>query len=158
MKCYDLESEQFIDQPIEKVFDFFSRPENLEKITHPKYHFTILTPKPIFMEKGTLIDYTIRILGFSVHWRALISSYNPPHSFIDEQIKGPYLLWHHKHNFKEKNGGTIILDSIRYAVPMGIIGRFLNYFWIRNDIKRIFKHRRKFIFDLNYHDNKEAKV
>ena len=126
MKYYELYVEQFIDQPVEKVFEFFSRPENLEEITPPRLGFTIMTPSPIPMEKGSLIDYTIRILGFPVHWRTLITSYDPPHGFVDEQIKGPYVLWHHRHSFKKENSGTIIRDTVRYAVPLGIIGRFLN--------------------------------
>ena len=145
MKYYELDVEQFIDQPVEKVFEYFSRPENLEEITPPRLGFTIMTPIPIPMEKGSLIDYTIRILGFSVHWRTLITSYDPPHGFVDEQIKGPYVLWHHRHSFKKENGGTIIRDTVRYVVPLGIIGRFLNLIWIRKDLKDIFAYRRKFI-------------
>ncbi len=159
MKYYELDVEQFIDQPVEKVFEFFSRPENLEEITPPRLGFTIMTPSPIPMEKGSLIDYTIRILGFPVHWRTLITSYDPPHGFVDEQIKGPYVLWHHRHSFKKENRGTIIRDTVRYAVPLGIIGRFLNLIWIRKDLKDIFAHRRKFIankfgeqnYDLSFH-------
>jgi len=159
MKYYELDVEQFIDQPVEKVFEFFSRPENLEEITPPRLGFTIMTPSPIPMEKGSLIDYTIRILGFSVHWRTLITSYDPPHGFVDEQIKGPYVLWHHRHSFKKENGGTIIRDTVRYAVLLGIIGRFLNLIWIQKDLKDIFAYRRKFIankfgeqnYDLSFH-------
>ena len=145
MKYYELDVEQFIDQPVEKVFEYFSRPENLEEITPPRLGFTIMTPSPIPMEKGSLIDYTIRILGFPVHWRTLITSFDPPHGFVDEQIKGPYVLWHHRHSFKDKNGGTMIWDTVRYTVPLGIIGRFLNLIWIRKDLKDIFTYRRKFI-------------
>ena len=105
-----------------------------------------MTSSPIPINKGSLIDYTIRILGFSVHWRTLITSYDPPHGFVDEQIKGPYVLWHHRHSFKKENGGgTMIRDTVRYAVPLGIIGRFLNLIWIRKDLKDIFAYRRKFI-------------
>jgi len=142
MKCYELTWEQFIDQPIDKVFNYFSHPENLEEITPPRLKFTILTPRPIPMEKGSLIDYTIRILGFPVHWRTLITSYNPPHGFVDEQIKGPYVIWHHRHSFKDINGGTMIQDTIRYAIPLGIIGRFLNFIWIQKDLKDIFAYRK----------------
>ena len=159
MKYYELDVEQFIDQPVEKVFEFFSRPENLEEITPPRLGFTIMTPSPIPMEKGSLIDYTIRILGFPVHWRTLITSFDPPHGFVDEQINGPYMLWHHRHSFKDKNGGTMIRDTVRYAVPLGIIGRFLNLIWIRKDLKDIFAYCRKFIvnkfeeqnYDLSFH-------
>ena len=108
------------------------------------------------MNKGSLIDYTIRILGFSVHWRTLITSFDPPHGFVDEQIKGPYVLWHHRHSFKKENGGgTMIRDTVRYAVPLGIIGCFLNLIWIRKDLA----YCRKFIankfeeqnYDLSFH-------
>jgi len=142
MKCYELTWEQFIDQPIDKVFNYFSHPDNLEEITPPRLKFTILTPRPIPMEKGSLIDYTIRILGFPVHWRTLITSYNPPHGFVDEQIKGPYVIWHHRHSFKDINGGTMIQDTIRYVIPLGIIGRFLNFIWIQKDLKDIFAYRK----------------
>lgn len=159
MKCYELTWEQFIDQPIDKVFNYFSHPENLEEITPPRLKFTILTPRPIPMEKGSLIDYTIRILGFPVHWRTLITSYNPPHGFVDEQIKGPYVIWHHRHRFKDINGGTMIQDTIRYAIPLGIIGRFLNFIWIQKDLKDIFAYRKIIIsnkfekhnYDLSFH-------
>ena len=92
MKCYEFAWEQFVDQPIDKVFDFFSRPENLEEITLPRLGFTIMTSSPIPMNKGSLIDYTMMILGFSVHWLTHISFYDPPNGFVDEQIKGPYVL------------------------------------------------------------------
>ena len=145
MKCYDLAWEQFVDQPIDKVFNYFSQPGNLEEITPPRLKFSIQTPYPIPMEKGSLIDYTIKILGFSVHWRTLITSYDPPYGFVDEQIKGPYVLWHHRHSFKDKNGGTLIRDSVRYSVPLGIFGRFLNFIWIQKDLKDIFAYRKNFI-------------
>ena len=105
----------------------FSRLENLEEITPPRLGFTIMTSSPIPMDKGSLIDYTIRILGFLIHWRTLITSYDPPHGYVDEQIKGPYVLWHHRHSFKKENGGTMTRDT----VPLGIFGRFLNFIWIQ---------------------------
>ena len=109
----------------------FSRLENLEEITPPRLGFTIMTSSPIPMDKGSLIDYTIRILGFSIHWRTLITSYDPPHGFVDEQIKGPYVLWHHRHSFKKENGGTMIRGYRPICCPLGIFGRFLNFIWIQ---------------------------
>ena len=87
MKCYELAWEQFVDQPIDKVFDFFSRPENLEEITLPRLGFTIMTSSPIPMNKGSLIDYTIRILGFSVHWRTLITFYDLPMVLLMNRLR-----------------------------------------------------------------------
>ena len=142
MKLYTPNKEQVIYKNISDVFDFFSKPENLSIITPPKMNFNILTPSPIEMKEGALIDYTINIMFISMRWRTLITKYDPPYLFIDEQIKGPYIIWHHRHSFKDINGGTMIQDTVRYAVPLGIIGRFLNFIWIQKDLKDIFAYRK----------------
>ena len=145
MKLYSLHFKQTINRPIEEVFDFFSKPENLSRITPKKLNFKILTPTPIKMMKGQIIDYTIRLIGFQIHWRTLITDYNPPYSFIDQQINGPYTIWHHKHTFKKTANGVEIYDDITYSIPFGIIGRILHYIWIKKDLEKIFKHREKVI-------------
>ena len=148
MKSNQLEFKQFINQPIEDVFNFFSMPENLEIITPPRLRFKILTPTPIIMKKGTVIDYYIKILMIPVRWRTLITVYNPPYKFVDEQIKGPYSLWHHTHTFIEENNGTTIYDKIYYIVPLGIIGKLLNTIWISKDLNSIFSYRKEVIHNL----------
>ena len=100
MKVYSLHYKLKINRPIKEVFDFFSKPENLATITPKKLDFTILTPTPIKMMKGQIIDYTIRLIVFKIHWRTLITEYEPAYSFIDQQIKGPYNIWHHEHLFR----------------------------------------------------------
>ncbi|MEC9456602.1 MAG: SRPBCC family protein [Candidatus Neomarinimicrobiota bacterium] len=142
---YKLLTEQFIEQPIDVVFDFFSKPENLEEITPPRLRFKIITPSPIIMEKGSVIDYYIKILGISVHWQTLITTFVPPYRFIDEQIKGPYSLWHHTHTFSEENGGTMIRDEVRYIVPAGFLGQIMNFIWIKKDLDDIFSYRKEVI-------------
>ncbi|PKK83218.1 MAG: CDP-paratose 2-epimerase [candidate division Zixibacteria bacterium HGW-Zixibacteria-1] len=141
MKVFNLEREQFIDCPLRDVFAFFERPENLSKITPPSLGFKILTPGPIRMKQGALIDYTIRLLRIQLHWRTLISSYEPPHLFIDEQLKGPYALWHHTHRFAEKDGGTLITDKVRYALPFGFLGHLMHRFIVKGQLDRIFDYR-----------------
>ena len=145
MKIYELNKTQFINQPIDVVFNFFSKPENLALITPSKLAFKILTPTPITINKGTLIDYTIRLMGFPVHWRTLITKYNPPYEFVDEQIKGPYLFWHHTHTFKAVNGGSEIKDKVRYSIPMGYLGQFIHKIWIKKDLEKIFEYRKAVI-------------
>ena len=148
MKIYKFNKKQIINLPIEVVFSFFSKPENLALITPSKLAFKILTPTPILMTNGKLIDYTIRLMGFTVHWRTLITKYNPPYDFVDEQIKGPYTFWHHTHTFKEIDGGVEIRDNIKYAIPMGILGGILHFIYIRNDLEKIFSHRKTVINNL----------
>ena len=148
MKIYELITKQTINKPIPEVFSFFARPENLAVITPKKLDFRVLTPLPIKMEKGTVIDYTIRLIFFRVHWRTLITSYNPPYTFTDEQMKGPYSFWHHTHDFKQTGEGVEITDRIRYVVPFGILGRIVHWIWIRHDLKHIFEHRTNIIENL----------
>ena len=89
-KIYTFKTEQMIDDNIDNVFEFFSRPENLEKITPPSMGFNIITPKPIKMKEGAIIDYIVKIMGFPTRWRTMITSYKKNEMFIDEQLKGPY--------------------------------------------------------------------
>jgi len=146
MKTYHIKFQQFIDLPINDVFNFFSKPENLSLITPPRLKFDILTPAPIIMKEGQLIDYSLTIMYcLKLRWRTLITDYNQPYKFVDQQIKGPYSLWHHTHEFEEKDGGTLIHDSVTYAVPFGVIGQLLHAVYIKYDIKNIFKYRHKIL-------------
>ena len=146
MKTYNLKFEQFIDLPIEDVFNFFSKPENLSLITPPRLKFDILTPTPLQMKEGQLIDYSLKIMYIiKLHWRTLITQYSKPYKFIDQQIKGPYSLWHHTHIFEEKDGGTLIKDDLMYAVPIGFFGQLINSIYIQYDVKSIFKYRHKIL-------------
>ena len=145
MKLYTLESNQFINKPIEEVFQFFSKPENLSVITPAKLGFKILSPNPIKMEVGRLIDYNIYLMGIPIHWRTLITDYEPPNMFVDQQIKGPYAIWHHTHTFHKGKGGVEIKDRVVYSIPFGFLGRLLNYLWIKRDLNNIFLYRKKVI-------------
>ena len=145
MKIYELNKTQYIQRSIEEVFSFFEKAENLALITPGKLAFKILTPTPISMVKGTLIDYTIRLMGIPIHWRTLITKYNPPHEFVDEQIKGPYKFWHHTHTFKVIDGGVQINDSVRYGIPMGILGQLVHQVWIKKNLENIFEYRKTVI-------------
>ena len=145
MKLYTLDSTQLIQKPVEEVFNFFSKPENLSVITPSKLAFKILTPTPIEMGDGRIIDYKIYLLGIPIHWKTLITDFDPPHMFVDQQIKGPYTMWHHTHTFHKVEDGVEIRDRVVYSIPFGFIGQILNYLWIRKDLENIFKHRKKVI-------------
>jgi len=145
MTTHELEFKQIINKDINEVFSFFSKPENLSLITPKRLDFRILTPSPIKMKEGQLIDYTIRILGKRIRWRTLITEYECPVRFIDQQLKGPYSMWHHTHEFKNVDGGVEIIDTVRYVVPFGFIGNIVNILFIKPDLMRIFKYRYKII-------------
>ncbi len=148
MRIYELKRHQMIPLPLDQVFAFFERPENLAKLTPPSLGFQILTPSPIEMKSGILIDYTIRVLGLPVRWTSLITSYDPPHRFVDVQLKGPYSFWHHTHQFEAVEEGTMMTDTVRYALPLGWLGRIAHLFFVNRQIAWIFDYRSEVLIGL----------
>ncbi len=137
------ESHQDVALPRETVFRFFSDPANLERLTPPWLNFRILTPEPLPRGEGALLDYRIRVRGLTLRWRTLIETWEEGHQFTDLQLKGPYALWHHTHLFLDlPNGGTRIIDRVRYRVGWGLLGRLVTALWVRRDVERIFAYRK----------------
>ena len=146
MKVFKLNKKQKISKNISEVFDFFSKPENLSEITPKRLGFNIMTPSPIEMKEGQLIDYTINILSFPVRWTTIITKYAPPNLFIDQQLKGPYSMWHHTHTFEEIGmNETLIEDTILYAMPFGFIGDLAHFLYVKRDLENIFRYREETI-------------
>lgn len=143
MKEHVLERHQILPAGIEETFDFFSKAENLEAITPPFLEFRIVTPTPIAMEVGALIRYRLRLRGVPISWLTRIDEWNPPHSFVDRQLRGPYGLWHHTHAFEPLGPGhTAMTDRVRYALPFGPLGEIAHAITVRRDLRRIFDFRR----------------
>ena len=143
MSIHTLERKLCVSQPLHTVFDFFSRAENLEKITPPWMHFRILTTLPVEMKKGANIEYSIRVRGIPLRWHTLIEEWSPPYRFVDVQAKGPYKLWHHTHTFEEFEGGTAIMDTVRYQLPFGPLGELVHALRVKSDVEQIFDYRSK---------------
>ena len=138
MTVREFKIELWLPLPPEEVFPFFGNAANLDAITPPWLHFRILTPLPIVMREGTVIDYRLQVNGISLRWRTRISAWQPPHRFVDEQLRGPYRQWIHEHTFEPCNDGTLARDLLRYAVPFGAL---LHRWFVRPDIERIFEFR-----------------
>jgi ligand-binding SRPBCC domain-containing protein len=136
-----LERKQLLPLSREELFTFFQAPENLARITPPRLGFRIITPSPVEMKVGTLIDYTIRVLGIPIRWRTLITTYEVPVRFVDEQIKGPYSFWHHTHTFVTAEGGTEMTDTVHYILPLGILGDLAYTLMVRRQLEEIFDYR-----------------
>ncbi len=143
MQMHTFETHTTIPLPVDEVFPFFADAFNLEAITPPLLRFRVVTPAPIEMRAGALIDYRLRIRGVPARWRTEIAEWDPPHMFVDQQLKGPYRLWHHTHTFEAIDEGrsTLMRDVVRYELPR-VPGRSLVHkLVVRPDIERIFEFR-----------------
>ena len=138
-------SEQLVGRPVEEVFAFFSDANNLEAITPRQLNFHILTPGPIRLAAGARIDYQLTLYGIPLKWATLIESWEPPHQFVDVQLRGPYRVWRHTHRFVSEGAGTRIVDDVEYKLPFGPLGRLVDALWTRREVARIFQHRAEVI-------------
>lgn len=138
---FTLEREQWVPRPLQEVFAFFADARNLETLTPDWLSFEILTPGPIRMTAGVIIDYKLRWHGIPLHWKTEIVHWEPPNCFEDLEIKGPYKLWRHTHRFAAIEDGTRISDSVQYALPFGLLGRAVHAISIRRNVEEIFEHR-----------------
>jgi len=144
-----LESCLFLPRPLETVFPFFADAGNLETITPPWLRFTILTPLPIAMKAGAVIQYRLRIHGIPMRWQSEITAWEPPFRFVDEQRRGPYRKWIHEHTFRGCTGGCEIRDFVQYSVPGGWLAHRL---FVRRNVRQIFEFRTRRLqqlFDAN---------
>ncbi len=141
MRVHTLEREQFLHLPVEEVFPFFADARNLERITPPLLRFEVVTRGAIEMRAGTLIRYRLRLHGLRVNWLTRIEAWEPNERFVDVQVSGPYRLWHHTHTFEARDGGTLMHDVVRYALPAWPLGELARPL-VRRDLKRIFDYRR----------------
>lgn len=142
MAVHRLEREQYLERPPDEVFAFFAQASNLERITPPWLRFEVLTPEPVQMAVGALIDYRLRVHGVPLGWTSQIEVWEPGRQFVDRQLRGPYALWHHRHRFEPAGGGTRVYDEVHYAAPLGIVGELAHPLFVRRDLERIFDHRR----------------
>ena len=146
-----LERAQLVPRPRAEVFAFFADPMNLERITPDFLSFRILTPPPIAMRPGALIDYRLRLYGVPLRWRTRIEVFDPPFGFTDVQQSGPYRRWVHRHDFLEMPGGTEVRDRVDYELPFGPLGGLARRLFVRASLDAIFDFRRAAITEALAH-------
>ena len=140
LKTHVLTTSLWLNADIDRVFTFFSQAENLERLTPAFLKFRILTPTPVNMRTGTMIDYRLSLRGIPINWRSEITVWQPPHRFVDEQRKGPYRRWRHTHSFEARDGGTLVTDHVEYATWGGAL---VNTLVVAPDLRRIFRFRHR---------------
>ncbi len=140
MRKYLLEREQWLPRPVDEVFHFFSRPENLQIITPSWLDFQMVeTPEKLAV--GSLIRYRLRWRGILIRWTTEISEWNPPAGFVDREVSGPYAMWNHEHWFEAKDGGTAMRDRVTYALPLGFAGQVAQRMFVGRDLEALFDFR-----------------
>lgn len=142
---YILERRQRIPPPLEDVFAFFTEPGNLAAITPPWLRFRIIGTSGEEMRQGLRIEYRIAPLGLPQRWVSEITAWEPPHRFVDEQVRGPYRVWRHEHRFLDLDGVTEVYDRVRYALPLGVVGRLVHRLLVRRQLRAVFDYRQEAI-------------
>jgi ligand-binding SRPBCC domain-containing protein len=128
--------------PIESVFGFFANASNLERMTPPDLRFRIVGA-PAEISAGCLIDYRLRLDGVPFGWTTKIPLWEPPSAFVDEQLRGPYRQWIHRHDFlRIEGGGTLIEDRVDLVLPMPPLGE-VAWPYVRLKVRRIFEFRQR---------------
>ena len=138
---YTLTREQRLPGSPDEVFPFFGDARNLERITPPWLNFHVVTPM-LEMRQGTLIEYRLKLHGLPIRWLTQIEAWAPGERFVDVQLRGPYALWHHTHEFEPAGDGhTLMRDTVRYALPLGPLGSLAHKLFVKRDLERIFLFR-----------------
>ena len=136
-----------IPSPVTDVFTFFTNAANLQRITPPELCFKILTREPIKMDRGTRIDYRLKLFGIPFTWSSLIAHWEPPIKFVDIQKRGPYKEWVHTHLFLEDQGCTRMIDEVSYQLPLWPFGEIF-YGLVHHELSRIFRFRERSILEI----------
>jgi ligand-binding SRPBCC domain-containing protein len=150
VKEHVLVREQWLARMAPEVFPFFSDAGNLARITPPDLRFQFECELPVDMRVGALIDYRLSLYRVPFRWRTRITVWDPPHSFVDESVRGPYRLWEHSHWFRPAADGsrrTLMVDQVRYALPFAPLGE-IAHFLVRRKLEQIFDYRREVVGEL----------
>lgn len=132
---------QHLACPLQQVFAFFQNENNLEQITPDFLGFKVLGKSTPEIQNHTFIDYQLKLHGISLKWKTEILGWSPPHSFADNQVKGPYAKWYHQHDFKSFGSGTLMTDQIWFKLPLWPLSAPVMPL-VLNDVKQIFNYRK----------------
>ena len=140
-----LQRVQILPRPRDEVFAFFEDARNLEAITPPFLRFRVVTPGPIAMRAGALIEYRLSLFGAPFGWQTEIEIYEPTRRFVDRQLRGPFRVWRHTHEFEDVAGGTRMTDHVEYELPLGPLGDIAHALFVKRTVAKIFDYRAEVI-------------
>jgi ligand-binding SRPBCC domain-containing protein len=159
MSTYRLKDEVLVNAPLEEVWDFFTDPRNLQKITPSDMGFRHkYEPDASKVYRGMILVYTVSpLLGIPLEWVTVISEVNPLVRFVDDQVRGPFALWHHIHEFESRGERTLVRDLLYYAMPFGPIGKAAHGLTVKKRTEKIFEYRRKALREIFPEENSTNK-
>ncbi len=144
MPIYRLDAAQTLSTDIQSAWSFFSDPKNLAVITPPNMRFQITGEASTKAYPGLVITYRLTPLPFlplRVSWATEITQVEPPHLFVDEQLAGPYALWHHEHRFQETEGGVLATDRVLWSLPFDPVSAPVAALAVVPQLRQIFRFR-----------------
>lgn len=147
MADHVLESRVWLAHPRAQVFAFFADPQNLTRLTPPGFHLRVLTPASA-LAAGAVLDLRVAWLGIPLAWRVYIREYDPPHRFVDVQVRGPWARWEHRHLFLEHDGGTWVDDRLTYRPPLGPLGRMAHALLLGRQVRTLWAYRQQRLAEL----------
>ncbi len=146
---YHLKKEQWIDVPKDQVWDFFSRPENLLKITPSDMNMKIEDIPEGAMYPGMILRYKVSpLMGIPLSWTSHISAVKEGDYFVDDMLEGPFKVWHHQHRFESKDGGTLIIDDLHYRIPLEPLSKIFHPILVQRNLEKMFQHRESVVKEL----------
>jgi ligand-binding SRPBCC domain-containing protein len=142
MKLYTIERSQVICASLNDVWQFFSDPHNLARLTPPELNLVVPADTPHEVHPGMIITYRIHVIaGIPASWVTEITQVIDRRMFVDEQRFGPYCFWHHQHHFRETNEGIEVRDLVHYSLPFGPLGKLVHAMVIKARLEEIFDFR-----------------
>lgn len=126
--------------PLEQVFPFFADAGNLSRLTPAELRFRFITPLPIEMRVGAIIEYRLRLFGIPFGWRTRVDEWEPNRGFVDRQVHGPFGRWVHTHRFRSVDGETEMEDDVEWALPLQPVGELARPI-VAAQLERIFDYR-----------------
>ena len=147
MSGYVFEARLWLPRPRVEVFAFFADPSNLALLTPPELTLTLEAPVA-GMVAGTVLDFQMSWRGIRARWRALVREFDPPHRFVDVQVRGPMARWEHRHMFMEVDGGTRIEDRVTYELPFGPVGDLAHALFARRKLQAVWDYRARRLGEL----------
>ncbi len=101
------------------------------------------------MYEGMKLNFVLYpFLMIPVRWTTEIMKVSKPDFFEDWQLSGPYAEWHHRHLFKEIEGGTEMTDIVQYALPLGLFGEVVEALIVGRRLDEVFEYRRRKVAEI----------